>query len=84
MTLEYGDKSKPKPKKKGLPKIPKFKFDDIVKHVRLLSGGLSFGGGLLGCVYLIDLGIPTVGVGIFGVGVLVVHISYLKKEADKY
>tara|TARA_B100000949_G_C14094059_1_gene371227 strand:+ start:77 stop:325 length:249 start_codon:yes stop_codon:yes gene_type:complete len=82
MTLEYG--SKPKKVKKRI--IPKFDVDikSTVKYIKLLSGGLSFGGGILGCMYLLNLGIPTAGVGVFGIAVVIVHIIYLKREADKY
>ncbi len=82
MTLEYG--SSPKKAKKKI--IPKFDIDvkSILKYVKLLSGGLSFGGGILGCMYLLNLGIPTIGVGVFGIAVVIVHMIYLKREADKY
>tara|TARA_B100000749_G_scaffold34911_1_gene24185 strand:+ start:6424 stop:6666 length:243 start_codon:yes stop_codon:yes gene_type:complete len=80
MTLEYGSNPK-KAKKKFTPKLS---TKEVTKHIKLLSGGLSFGGGVLGCVYLLNLGIPMIGVGIFGIGVVIVHIAYLKTEADKY
>lgn len=82
MTLEYG--SKPKKVKKRI--IPKFDVDikSTVKYIKLLSGGLSFGGGILGCMYLLNLGIPMIGVGVFGIGVVIVHIIYLRQEANKY
>ena len=82
MTLDYG--SKPKRVKKKI--LPKFDVDlkSISKYIKLLSGGLSFGGGILGCMYLLNLGISMIGVGIFGIGVIVVHIIYLKNEANKY
>ena len=79
MTLEYG--SKPKKGKKKF--TPKFDTKDTVKYIKLLAGGLSFGGGILGCMYLLNAGIPMIGAGIFGVGVIIVHVSYLKREADR-
>ena len=81
MSIEYGKRKKPG--KKALfniksQNIPTAK--EAIKYVKILSGGLSLGGGVLGCVYLVALGIPIIAVSVFGAACLMVHITYLKKE----
>ena len=81
MSIEYGKRKKPG--KKALFNTKSLNLPTLkegIRYIKILSGGLSLGGGILGAFYLLALGIPMIAVGIFGVACLFVHIIYLKKE----
>jgi len=75
---KVSDEVKPKRKKK-----PLYNTKEIAGYLKTLSVGLSFGSGILGCVYLLSLGVPLALVGVFGLGVVLIHLEVMKDKVNK-
>ena len=69
---------KPKRKRRSL-----YNTKEIAGYLNTLSVGLSFGSGILGCVYLLSLGVPLALVGVFGLGVVLIHLEVMKDKVSK-
>jgi len=69
---------KPKRKRRSL-----YSSKEIVGYLNTLSVGLSFGSGILGCVYLLNMGLPLPMVAIFGLGVVLIHLDVMKDKVSK-
>ena len=78
VNLEFRNRgAKPKKPKKPLFGNSKGTSKDVMLVCKTLCVGLSFGTGILGALYLINLGLPEFVVGIFGTGVVASHLHYI-------
>jgi arginine repressor len=79
MSLEYSTRSKSKDqKKKRVSPLKNFNVKDIEQTIKLLGIGISLGSGVLGAAYLSSVGISPIVSFVFGAGVLMVHINYIR------
>tara|TARA_B100000949_G_scaffold137679_1_gene121090 strand:+ start:3835 stop:4086 length:252 start_codon:yes stop_codon:yes gene_type:complete len=56
---------------------------EFKQYISILSVGLSFGSGTLGCIYFATLGVPLLITAVFGLGVVIIHFEALKDKVQK-